>query len=365
MSGSRICIVTPRSINDSPCLEKYRKIIDEPYDIIYWAKDSSNNECGAENSFKYSGKVPVEGGKLSKIKHYFLLMNFAKKIIKQNKYEILIVYPTQMAWLLRSLLRGKYKGKYLLDIRDYAGENNLIIGRLTAEAVKNSGLCTITSPAYSNYLPKGCDYVVSHNLQEINAELIKSYRTREFDKNKPIVLSFIGTIRFLAQQKKIISIFGNDSRFIVKYIGRGSEALKEFCEAGNYKNIELVGQFDRSELGNFYMGTDMAINAYGNEDPALVYALSNKLYSAALMGMPVLASPNTYTAEIVEKYNFGYAIDLDDPNCADELFNYFQGLDRDKLIAGCDAFMSKVYGEEQQYKDAVRKFLRGDCKQLL
>ena len=157
--------------------------------------------------------------------------------------------------------------------------------------------------------------------------------------------------------KKIISIFGNDKRFCLQYIGRGSEVLKDFCTEGNYTNVKLIGQFDRSELGRFYLDTDMAINVYGNEDPALIYALSNKLYSAALMGMPVLASPNTYTAEIVEKYQFGYAIDLNDPDCVNKLDHYFRNLDRNVLLNGCDRFMKKVYEDEKIYGEAIRNFI--------
>lgn len=357
MGSSRICIVTPRSINDSPCLEKYRAYLDEPYDIIYWTKGDDRKDCGATNTYPYKGEVPVEGGKWRKIKHYCAFMKYAKAVIRKYKFEKLIVYPTHMAWLLRGMLRREYKGKYILDVRDYAGENNPVIGRLTSEAVNNSGLCTITSPAYLNYLPKNHNYIISHNIQTINNDIIRSYRTRKLNKTKPIALAFIGTVRFLEQQKKIISVFGNDDRFIIRYIGRGSDALNDFCKEGKYKNVELVGQFDRSELGKYYMETDMAINIYGNNDPALVYALSNKLYSAALMGMPVLASPNTYTSEIIEKYHFGYTIDLDDCNCANYLYQYYMNLDRECLTNGCDAFMEKVYSDERLYRAAIHSFI--------
>ena len=356
MSASRICIVTPRSINDSPCLEKYRRILKEPFDIIYWSKGEAEKECGAANSYRYTGIVPVEGGKLSKIRHYYQLSRFVKAIVSKNKYDKLIIYPTHMAWMLRRMLHRKYRGKYVFDIRDYAGENNALIKKLTARAVREAGLCTITSPSYTSFLPDGVKYVVSHNIQPIDSELVRKYRSRELDRDRPIVLSFIGTVRFIEQQKKLIALFGNDPRFVLKYIGRGSEALKEYCAENCYQNVELVGQFDRSELGGYYVDTDMAINAYGSDHPALIYALSNKLYSAALMGMPVLCSPGTYTEDILKKYGFGCTVDPDDPKSADGVYQFYQSLTARDLYDHCDKFIKDVLADEEQYEREITAF---------
>ena len=353
---SRICIVTTRTINDSPCLDKYKNIIDRPYDIIYWAKGEKDRECGATNVFKYEGVVPTEGGKIQKILHYLKFTRFVKKIIRNNQYEKLIIYPTQMAWMIRGLLKGKYKGKYLYDIRDYVGEDNKIIGKLTAEAVNNAGLCSITCPAYRKFLPDRNDYVISHNIQPIDEEIVQTYRSRGKHEGT-IRLSFIGTVRFFPQLERIIKVFGNDERFSLHFIGRGSEKLKEFCEKGNYLNVELIGQFDRSELGQFYLNSDMAINLYGNDRPALVYALSNKLYSAALMGMPLLASPGTYTAEIVDKYGIGFVVDLDDKLIVDQLYKYYRDLNYNSFLSCCNQFIEQVKCQEDDYSQKVYEYI--------
>lgn len=357
MKKSKICIITPRSINDSPCLDKYREIIQEPFDIICWEKGGEKESCGANNTFRYTGFVPVEGGKLSKIKHYFLFTLFVKKHVKKNRYKKLIIFPTHMSWLLLNMLKHKYNGKYILDIRDYAGEEKTIIRKLTSAAVHHSGLCTITSPSYKVFLPNDVKYVVSHNLQSIDSEIINSYRKRNNKSNHPIVLSFIGTVRFLEQQKRIITVFANDTRFVLQYIGRGSEALRNYCIQNNIKNVHLIGQFNRSELGRFYLDTDMAINVYGNSDPALIYALSNKLYSAALMGMPVICSPHTFTEKVVEKYKFGCSIDLSDPHCSDAVYEYYTSLDQNLLHKNCDKFINDVKCDEKKYKASIVKFI--------
>ena len=356
MNRSKICIVTPRSINDSPCLEKYKAIMNKQFDIIYWHKGGIECDCGALNTYAYNGIVPVEGGKIQKIKHYYCFMRFVEKIVKNNKYEKLIVYPTHMAWLLRRFLKKYYKGKYILDIRDYAGEKNHLINFLTSEAVNNSGLCTITSPAYKSFLASK-NYIVSHNLQPIDNDLIKQYRSRITDHKKPIVISFIGTVRFLDEQKKLITLLGNDNRFCLKYIGRGSEALKDFCKVGRFNNVILEGQFDRNDIGKFYMDTDIANNVYGNDDPALSFALSNKVYCAAMLGMPILASPNTFTAYLVKKLNIGFVFDYQNKNIANDLFSYMIKLDHKQLKNNMDIFLKKVKCDEALYRKAIQQFL--------
>ena len=93
----------------------------------------------------------------------------------------------------------------------------------------------------------------------------------------------------------------------------------------------------------------MAINIYGNKDPYLDYALSNKLYSAALMGMPILVSQDTYMAEVVNEYKIGFIVDLEDENFADDLFEFYKNIKREELFNNCDKFMKRVLDDEKNY----------------
>lgn len=352
---SKICIVTTRNIFDSPCIDKYRKLFNESFDIIYWDRCEITEECGAANYFKYDGPLDADAGKLKKLLTYIGFFLFANRILKENTYSKLIVFPTQMGWLIQGRLCHKYKGKYVLDIRDYAGENNPIIYRMTKKIVDNAGICSITSPAYQEFLPH-TDYVISHNIQPIDKDLVQKYRMRERCKDQPIVLSFIGSVRFIEQQKKIISTFKNDSRFQLRFIGRGSEQLADFCRNENIENVTLIGRFERVELANFYLETDMAINIYGNHNPYLDYALSNKLYSAAMMGMPILVSPETYMEDIVKQYRLGLSVDLSDKQCADRVYEYYKNCNQKELQIACNCFLESVERDEKYFTESVKQF---------
>jgi hypothetical protein len=185
MDKSKICIITTRNIFNSPCLEKYEKIISQNYDILYWDRCNIDEECGAQKYFKYSNVMPANVSVFRKALPYLGFYKYVIDFLRKQNYEKIIIFPTQMAWLMLPWLKGKYKNKYVLDIRDYSNEFG-VCGKLTNAAVKNAGLTTITSPAYKNFLPEG-DYLVSHNIQEIDKELVNSYRNRTREENAPIV----------------------------------------------------------------------------------------------------------------------------------------------------------------------------------
>lgn len=352
----KICILTTRNIFDSPCLTKYQFLLQEPFDIVYWDRCGIQEECGATNYFRYNGLLSADAGKVQKIRSYLGFVRFANRILRTNTYDKLIVFPTQMGWLIQGKLCHEYKGKYVLGVEDYAGENHTLIAHMTKKIVESSGLCSITSPAYQKFLPVR-NYMISHNIQPISKELVQQYRMRKRNSDQPIVLSFIGSVRFIEQQKKLISLFKNDARFQLNFIGRGSEQLDEFCRQEAIDNVTLIGRFERTQLPAFYLETDMAINVYGNHDPYLDYALSNKLYSAAMMGMPILVSPDTYMAEISEHYGFGCCVNLEDSSTPDKVFAYYKGINRDALFSACDRFMASVEKDEQEYGDSMKKYL--------
>ena len=67
MKQSRICIITTRNIFDSPCLEKYRSILSENFDIIYWDRCDIEETCGAKNYYKYSGVLAPNANKFKNV----------------------------------------------------------------------------------------------------------------------------------------------------------------------------------------------------------------------------------------------------------------------------------------------------------
>jgi hypothetical protein len=106
----------------------------------------------------------------------------------------------------------------------------------------------------------------------------------------------------------------------------------------------------------YYEGTDMILNLYGNHTPKLDYALSNKLYYSASLGMPILVCPDTYMAEIIDVYELGLIFDKNDPQNLNKLYAYYSNIDRNEFLRKCDYFLHSITNDMEQYKKIIRLF---------
>ncbi len=357
MQENKICIVTLRNIYMISCLPRYIECFDNSkFDIVYWDRHGIEENCGAENHYAMKYKVTNQDAKWRKLVGYIKFTWFAKRLLKRNKYDKIIVLPTQTGVLLYPFLKNRYKNKYIIDIRDYTAENNKLFYKIESNLIKNSGLAIITSPAFKRFLPEH-EYIVSHNTTNISKDIIQQYRKRTKFLGEKIIVSGIGGIRFYEQFKKVIDYFGRDKRFLLRFIGNGSEGLKEYCEQNKYENVELLGRFEPKQTIDFYMNTDIVMNLYGNNNPLLDYALSNKLYYAAMLGMPILVCPNTYMEEVAVGNGFGFSLDLEDTTMLDKLNDYYSSIEWEVFYSNCDGFMKKVSAENMKFGTLVKDFI--------
>ncbi len=181
----------------------------------------------------------------------------------------------------------------------------------------------------------------------------------DFDDNdlkkidtKKIIITQVGSIRFIDQNIKVINYFKGNEKFHLKYIGKGSEQLQNCIS----QNVELEGYFDPEETLKKYSDADFINNLYGNETMSVKYALSNKLYIAALLEKPILVSPKTYMEEIVNKYDLGLALDLNNTADLYKVEKYLQSLDREEFKKNCKKFLADVQLENQQFYKKLVEF---------
>lgn len=92
----------------------------------------------------------------------------------------------------------------------------------------------------------------------------------------------------------------------------------------------------------FYKRTDAILNVYGNNTPLLDYALSNKLYYAATLNIPIIVSKGTYMEKISLQNGFGFVLDFEDINIKEKLIEYILNRDMDVFEKKCDIFMKNV-----------------------
>ncbi|WP_303147851.1 hypothetical protein [uncultured Cloacibacillus sp.] len=352
--SANICLISVRNLSYITPLNKYIMLSNGNIDIIYWNRTGATDKCSAGNVYEYNYTLKDRDCKIKKIMGYWGFRQFALKILKHNRYKKIIVLPTQTALILYDYIIFTTKCRYMLSIRDYTYEHNKIFAYFINKLIQKASIVTLTSPAFKQFLPEG-DYIIDHNYEPFNKNLISLYREQKKQKDyqRPIVISCVGGIRFIDEFSKMIRVFANDKRFILRFDGLGSENLQPLCEKLKCNNIILTGRFERRQTVAIAMKGDIANNYFGNSNPLLIYALSNRLYNAAQLGMPIIVCDHTYMAEIIRKYQIGFVLNLDDNTSVDSLYNWYMNLNMQSLYTACDKFIDDVLVDEQLYKDKV------------
>ena len=362
---NKYCFIHLDSPNRMPYLQKYLCKADYPYDLILWDRTGTKDTYGAENCYymttifdKYRKSKQEKRGIINSIYKVFAYTNFFFYLnhhLKKNKYQGIFVLAQNTGILCIHTLIKYYRGRYILDIRDYFREKNKWIFYLDKKLMENSFANTISSEAYKVFLPKG-DFIITHNSQDFEEDLVQRFRMRKKRKARPIILGCIGGIKFEQYDKKIINFFANDNRFLLKFIGRGYDVLKYYCEERHIDNVYIEGEFPMNKTMDKYESVDMILNMYGNKNPHLDYALSNKLYFSAQLGIPIVVCPDTYMEEVSKKYQLGISVDIEKPTSKDKLVDFYDNLDYKTMISGADLFLENVKRDEKIFFETVTQF---------
>lgn len=336
----------------TPYLNFYTGVLEEAgykYNILYW--DKNGNEVFDGDSyirFSYSAE-----NKVRKVIGYSKFRKYVIETIKKEDFDLIIPLHSIVLICLYSTLKNRYSGRFILDIRDYSYEKLPPFRKIQRDLVKKSIINIISSKGYIHFLPKA-EYSIVHNIPRVDCS---QYRQTVNNSSGIMNLSFIGLIRFMDQNKKIIRFFRGDDRFHLNFVGTNAEKLQEYCNSIGADNVSLIGTFDSSKTLDFYKDTDAILNLYGNHTPMLDYALSNKLYFAASLYKPILVCEDTYMEKVSQEYQLGFTLRMKDDKERDDLYSYLTSLDRDVFIRKCDAFMEMVIREERETRSELLKRL--------
>lgn len=355
----RFCFVHLDSINRAPYIKKYIEACDFHYDIVLWDRNHNSDSCGADHCYYFKTGRLSSGlkEKVQKAKAYVQFSRYMNKVLLKKDYDGVFVFAANTACLCAMTLLKKYKGRYILDFRDYWQEKHKLLYNIEKKLLANCYTAVVSSRAYETFLPP-FEYYMSHNSQFLRKEEVEHFRSREVKKDC-LVLACIGGVKYPEYDRKVIDYFADDPRFQLRYIGRGYDVLYGYCKEKGYKNVYVEGEFPISETMDKYEGVDLILNMYGNHTPKLDYALSNKLYFSAQLGMPILVCPDTYMAEMVTKHGTGFVIDIRKPSDKDVLFDGYKQMNWDDFHRRCDAFLDEIREDEEKFQTMIREFTAG------
>jgi len=355
--NEKIAIVLASNTHWLPFYRKYvtwLKDYGASYEIILWNRESKMEifDC---NYFSYNLRDQTNNRNCLKIVKFILYARYVRQILRRNKYSKIIFMGTYagLPVLLFRYLKNEYKFNYWIDLRDYTYERSKIYKKVLAITINNAYATAISSLGFLEFLPKS-QYLYIHNIDlENRYEVISTVSTT---KNYPIRLSFIGNIRYLNINKKLLLAMKNDDRFILQYFGVGSENLVAFCKDNNIRNVYIEGAFPFERTSELYKSSDIINNIYGNDSIEVRTALSNKLYYAAIYKKPILVSTGTFMESIVNQYKLGIGIDINDLNLANHIFDWYNSFSPNESLS--ISFLEQVIIEEELTKSKFIQFIK-------
>lgn len=331
--------------------------------LLFWDRDAvagKNDALFDCDISYYQRSITPKSGRVDKLLGYLGAVRHFKKILRERRFDGLVFLQTHAAVSCIGLLSRYYKKRYIVDIRDYTLENIPLYKAEEKRLIANAYATVISSPAYADFLPPH-DYVIAHNYSPFDENALENTRKRRSaSESASIRISFVGSVRFIDMDQRILRLFANDERFHIGYYGAGAQVLEEYCRNAGITNASFSGSFSPAETLSFYEKTDVVNNLYGNGNRFLDYALSNKLYHAAQLQIPILVCPKTYMEAVSTAYQIGFVLDVMDPLSPDKLYRWFHSLDRALLSAGADQFLTKIKADNEEYRKVIDCFVCGE-----
>ena len=351
-----IGIILSNNLNTCPYVDKYLYVFNKrgiSYELVLWDRDGSQKKFPA-NYRVFDVQSNVDVPKWKKIFGFCRFARFVYNTIKIRKYEKLIFLTTQTAVMCYFLTQKKFKRKYIFDFRDLSFEQNSLYRKLVKKIIDNSYFTCMSSPEFAKVY--GIDsYFMAHNFRYKDLANSTSVNSVIRQKTSKITLLHIGISRGEQYNNRLVEIFGNDERFEICIVGRGSDTDSFVQIASRYSNITVKGTYNNEEKESFINKADMLLYYYPC-DFNCNRALANKYYDCLIYKKPLVGNINTYSGGRLKDKGLGISINFDSNTCADEIYDYYVNLDYDNFINNITSELNAVLEEDKIYLNKIQEF---------
>lgn len=345
----KVLLVGPSNYSLMPYLVKYRRILEgfhTEVDVLEWDRLG----LGSNSKFTYTDK---KKGFSRSVLDYIKFSKYVKTVIKSGEYQKYVVFSLQSAFFLKGVLTQTLRNQFIFDIRDW---NSILKISDFNSVIKHSRYTVISSPAFSNFLPKGESYIVSHNVPA-GIDINNGFELNlEFDP-KIVRVSSIGSFRNFRENVDLLKELGYDDLFKIEFRGEGpeSEKLKSFVEKNKFPNVFISGKYEQSEERGFYENTNL-VNIVEYPNKTSQFLLPNRLYHAVIFFRPVIVIRGSYLSEIVQYYNLGVTLPQK-TSFRKSILDYLEGFDRQAYLNGRESFLEMVKKDEESFLNMLKQFI--------
>ena len=355
----KIGIIAPGNIWFSPYLNIYTKILKEceiKYEIVFWDRDGSEKGKG----ISFETKIDNSQSRLSKLSRFISYSNFVKRTITEKQYEKLIILGPQLGILLAPYLKRKYRKRYIFDFRDLSIEQYAFLQPRFKKLLSNSALNVISSPGFKQYLPKGFQYIISHNFDIDlckSALLVDDYQPLP---DNPISVLTIGGIRDYSSNSAVICNLANRDNIKMSFVGKGTcaDLLKKYGEEHDCHNITFEGYYPK-EKEKEYIASCTFINIFYPNIKSHSSALSNRFYNALVYKRPMIVTSNSIQGDYVEQNNLGLSLETCE-KLDEKMRLWMKNNDYQEFVRRCNVLLSEYVKEQNYFIDCVKDFVNSD-----
>ena len=346
-----------------PYMKKYTDALraaGEEYEIICWDRERNSNLKSAEGMHIYRRDLERLINPVLKISAFLGFKRFAESVIKNRKYDKLIVFTTMTAVLLYRLLVKKYKKRFIFDYRDASYENLPVFTKILDKIISASAFTSVSSKGFLEFLPKGHDYVISHNFSYSDIERKSSSLVK--NTSGVINVGYIGILRESNYLKEMMDEFGGDKRFSLNIHGYANNYEEIAAYAEKYDNVNCGGRYKPEEKAGFLAETDVIMYNY----PCMFrynYALANKYYDGIILKKPLLTNLDTFSGRLVAEKGVGCSVPYGKVKTTDALYDYYMALNPEKFCENAEAALSEVIAEDKSYMSRIAEFIAQPQKQ--
>ena len=365
----RACIVGIQNIKHMTLISMYTNFFKDneiAYDLIYIDKYGIDEKNSARKVYKYETTNSFFRTIIGKAIKGILFKKFAIKVIKENHYDFIVIWREQTASMFADFLCKNYKRRFCVNIRDLWNQKNKYITHGVEKAVKGSAFNTISSKGFLRELPKA-DYVL---VNSINTEIVdfandpptQSVKHHICDKDSPLVITYIGTVRFYDYCYRLINALSNDPRIVLKFIGQGSDIIQKYVEDHSINNVICEGSFAHEDTMQLLEGTDIINSAFGAKNDAEKALMPIRYYYSIYLGCPVLTTEGTWVDKEAKSAGIGISVPSefnDAHNWADYLINKYNELTRTNIEDKLSAYRKELLSENEQFISTLRSTING------
>ena len=353
--SNKVLVIDGAMVSRSPHVAMYLHLLNKggvDYDVAVWNRKGDKTDDIPSNYMVYNKITEDYYPAWRKLLEIYKFYRFVKNKIKNTKYNSIIIFEIANSLYFYKYLKTNYYRRYIFDIRDYSPFCKFdIANKLIKKMVSNSYATMISSEGFKSWLPEGEKYVISHNISD---EIFNRYRNVRYKPfSDTIRILTIGNLRDPYINSQITGIFGNNSRYYLKFVGDGAAQpiISSYCKQHNIQNVSFYGHYQKSEEANFYMEADI-INCCMEDNMLSNYLMSNRIYLSALFRKPIICNRGSYQTEIIEKYGIGVAVD-DVNELKGKLEDYIKSFNATRFEENCNVFLKDVEKEQRQYEKVL------------